>query len=147
MSVGSIKQSTLLGTSSVSWRLCFPQLLQFPCLWDTCVLVFIFWIGKLHEFGFWAVFALRFSVFYIVFSSLFRPVVAIFWARVVCSLALKDACFRMRITLGIVLICSLVCAIRVPGTSPERFRSGPELTGSLESRQDGIARLKCGFPS
>ena len=47
-------------------------------------------------------------------------VMATFWARVVCSLALKNACFRMRITLGVVLIRSLVCAICAPG----RLRSG-----------------------
>ena len=43
-----------------------------------------------------------------------------FWAWVSCGLALQEARFRMRITLGVVLIRSLVCAIRVPG----RFRSG-----------------------
>ena len=43
------------------------------------------------------------------------PVVAIFWARVPCRLALEDACFRMRINLGVVLIRSLVCSICVPG--------------------------------
>ena len=32
-------------------------------------------------------------------------------------------------------------------TSPERFRSGLELAGSWERRQDGITRLICGFPS
>ena len=47
-------------------------------------------------------------------------VVVILWARVSCRLTLKDACFRMRITLGVVLIRSLVCAICVPG----RLRSG-----------------------
>ena len=40
---------------------------------------------------------------------------AIFWARVSCSLALKDARFKMRITLGVVLIRSLVCTVCVPG--------------------------------
>ena len=33
------------------------------------------------------------------------------------------------------------------GTSPKRFRSGPEVKGSEESRQDWIARLKCSFLS
>ena len=47
-------------------------------------------------------------------------VVANFWARVLCSLAAEDACFRMSITLGVVLIRSLVCAKCVPG----RVRSG-----------------------
>ena len=31
-----------------------------------------------------------------------------FWARVLCSLASEDACFRMKITLGVVLLQSLV---------------------------------------
>ena len=47
-------------------------------------------------------------------------VVANFWARVLCCLATEDACFRMRITLGFVLISSLVCAKCVPG----RLQSG-----------------------
>ena len=33
------------------------------------------------------------------------------------------------------------------GTSPEQFQSGPELVGSLESRQDVLMRLICGFLS
>ena len=33
------------------------------------------------------------------------------------------------------------------GTSPEKFRSGPDLTGPWESRQDVITRLICGFLS
>ena len=70
-------------------------------------------------------------------------VMAIFWARVSCRLALKDACFRMRITLGVVLIRSLVCAICVPG----RLRSGPELASSWESRRDVITPLIRGFLS
>ena len=37
-----------------------------------------------------------------------HQVVANFWARILCSLAAEDACFRMRITLGVVLIRSLV---------------------------------------
>ena len=41
---------------------------------------------------------------------------------------------------------SCLCRMR-SRTSPERFRSGPELAGSEEDRQDGIASLKCGFPS
>ena len=47
-------------------------------------------------------------------------VVAIFWAKVLCRLVVENACFRMKITLGVVLICSLVCAICVLG----RLRSG-----------------------
>ena len=49
-----------------------------------------------------------------------EDVVAIFWARVSCRLVVEDACFRMRITLGVVLIRSLVSAKCVPG----RIRSG-----------------------
>ena len=40
-----------------------------------------------------------------------------FWARVLCSLAAEEACFRMRITLGVVLICSLVNHVCVPECS------------------------------
>ena len=39
-----------------------------------------------------------------------------------------------------------LCRMR-SGTSPKRFRSGPELVGSEESRQDGVTRLKRAFPS
>ena len=39
-----------------------------------------------------------------------------------------------------------LCRMR-SGTSPYRFRSGSELAGSEEGRQDGTMRLKCGFPS
>ena len=35
-------------------------------------------------------------------------VMAKFWARVLCSLAAEEACFRMKITLGVVLTRSLV---------------------------------------
>ena len=38
----------------------------------------------------------------------------VFWARVLCSLAAEAACFRMRITLGVVLIRSLVFHVCVP---------------------------------
>ena len=37
-----------------------------------------------------------------------KLVVRAFWARILCRLAAEDACFRMRITLGVVLIRSLV---------------------------------------
>ena len=36
-----------------------------------------------------------------------------FWARVLCNLAAEDACFRMRITLGVVLIRSLGFVLKV----------------------------------
>ena len=47
-------------------------------------------------------------------------VVAIFWAKVSRRLNVEDACFRMRITLGVVLISSYVRDICVSG----RLRSG-----------------------
>ena len=47
-------------------------------------------------------------------------VVAFLWAKVSCRLVVEDACFSMRITLGVVFIRSLVCAKCVPG----RLRSG-----------------------
>ena len=40
-----------------------------------------------------------------------------FSARVLCSLAAEDACFRMRITLGVVLIRSLASHVCVPECS------------------------------
>ena len=49
-------------------------------------------------------------------------VTTVFWARVLCSLAAEDACFRMRVTLGIVLIRSLVSYVCVPGTVSESVR-------------------------
>ena len=47
-------------------------------------------------------------------------VVAIFWARVSCQLVVEIACFRVKFTLGVVLIPSLACTKYVPG----RLRSG-----------------------
>ena len=41
----------------------------------------------------------------------------VFWARVLCSLAAEHACFRMRITLEVVLIRSLVFHVYVPECS------------------------------
>ena len=55
-----------------------------------------------------------------VYSKLFAKVISvttIFWAKVLCSLAAEDACFRMRITLGVVLIRSLVFQVSVPECS------------------------------
>ena len=46
--------------------------------------------------------------------------VAIYVTRVFRRLVVEDACFRMRITLGVVLNCSLVRAVCVAG----RLRSG-----------------------
>ena len=43
-----------------------------------------------------------------------------FWARVLCSLAAEEACFRMRVTHGVVLIRSLVIHVCVS----ECFRNG-----------------------
>ena len=52
-----------------------------------------------------------------LFLNSCHHVVAKFWARVLCSLAAEDACFRMRITLGVVLIRSLVFHICFPECS------------------------------
>ena len=40
-----------------------------------------------------------------------------FWARVLCSLAAEDACFRMKIALGVVLNRSLVFHVCLPECS------------------------------
>ena len=42
-------------------------------------------------------------------------VTVIFLARISHRLVAEDACFRMRITLGVVLICSMFCTKCVPG--------------------------------
>ena len=50
---------------------------------------------------------------------------AYFWARILCNLAAEHACFRMRITLGVVRIRSLVfyvCVSECSGTVPECVR-------------------------
>ena len=52
-------------------------------------------------------------------------VTTIFWAKVLCSLAAEDACFRMRITLGVVLIRSLVFHVCVPEGSRNGFGMRP----------------------
>ena len=46
-----------------------------------------------------------------------ETVTTVFWARVLCSLAAEAACFRLRITLGVVLIRSLVFHVCVPECS------------------------------
>ena len=45
---------------------------------------------------------------------------AVFWARVLCHLVVEEARFRMRVTLGVILIRSLVYTKCVPG----HLRSG-----------------------
>ena len=67
-------------------------------------------------------------------------VAIIIWARTSCVLTLRDDRFRMRIALGVVLICSLVCAKRNLG----RLRSGPVLTGSVEVHPAAIESLRHG---
>ena len=52
-------------------------------------------------------------------------VTAIFWARVLCHLVVEEARFRMRVTLGVILIRSLVHTKHVPGRL--RSRSGVAL--------------------
>ena len=49
------------------------------------------------------------------FSNPCHHVVGIFCTTVSSSLTLREACFRARITLGFVSVCSLVCAKCVPG--------------------------------
>ena len=44
-----------------------------------------------------------------------HQVLAVFWAKVSRRLVVKDACFRMRISLGVVLFRTLVFAMSVPG--------------------------------
>ena len=51
------------------------------------------------------------------FIASFVAVTTVFWARVLCSLAAEDACFKMRITLGVVFIRSLVFHVCVPECS------------------------------
>ena len=46
-----------------------------------------------------------------------KTVTTIFWAKVLCSLAAEDACFRMRVILGVVFIRSLVFHLCVPECS------------------------------
>ena len=45
---------------------------------------------------------------------------AIFWARVLCHLVAEEARFRMKVSLGVILIRSLAYTKPVPG----RLRSG-----------------------
>ena len=61
------------------------------------------------------------------FSAQSVIVTTIFWARVLCSLAAQDACFRIRITLGVVLIRSLVFHVCVPECSRNGFGMRPYL--------------------
>ena len=70
-------------------------------------------------------------------------VVAVFRARFLCHQSLQGARSRLRITLGVFLIRSLVGAICVPGC----LRSGLELASSWESHQEVITHVICGFPS
>ena len=72
-------------------------------------------------------------------------VMLVFLARVWQRLVAEDACFRMRITLELVLIRFRVCTKCVQGHPPEWFWNGPELAGSWESRQDVLGRLVCGL--
>ena len=53
-------------------------------------------------------------------------VVAIFWARVLCHLAVEDACVRMRVSLGVILIRSLACTKYDPGRLRSGSRAVPE---------------------
>ena len=48
------------------------------------------------------------SVFVPCSSLLILIVVAVFWAKVLCHLVVEEARFRMRVSLGVILIRSLV---------------------------------------
>ena len=50
-----------------------------------------------------------------LFVNSCHHVEAIFWARVLCYLAVEEARFRTRIILGVLLVRSLACVKRVPG--------------------------------
>ena len=60
-------------------------------------------------------------------AGLITVVMADFWARVLCSLAAEDACFRIRIILGVVLIRSLVFHVCVSECSRKGFGVRPYL--------------------
>ena len=62
----------------------------------------------------------------------FAAVRANFWARVLCSLAAEEACFRMRITLGVVLIRSLIFHVCVSECSRNGSWSASASVGSRE---------------
>ena len=55
-----------------------------------------------------------------LFLNSYHHAMAMFWARLLRHLVGEDARFMMRTTLGVVLICSLVCTECAPG----RLRSG-----------------------
>ena len=58
---------------------------------------------------------MTFCVFATTSGTCFVSVVAIFWARVFCHLVVEEAGFRMRVTLGVIVIRSLVYTKHVPG--------------------------------
>ena len=62
-----------------------------------------------------------------LFMNRCHHVVANFWARVLCSLAAEDACFRMRITLRVVLVRSLVFNVCVSECSRNGYGVRPYL--------------------
>ena len=82
------------------------------------------WTGQLETSTecFWCKDSLQLNCQLSSFQYVFQLdlVVAIFWARVLCHLVVEEACFRVRVTLGVILIRSLVNTKHVPG----RLRSG-----------------------
>ena len=50
------------------------------------------------------------------FKKSCHHVMVVFWARVLCRAVVEDARFRLRITLGVVLVCSLACTKCNPGS-------------------------------
>ena len=71
-----------------------------------------------------------------IFVSFFLlvDVVAFFRARVLRHLVVEDACFRMRVTLGVILIRSLVYTKNIP----RRLRSGSEVALKHRVREEVI---------
>ena len=68
-----------------------------------------------------------------------------FWASVLCNLAAEDVCFRMRITLGVVLISSLVFHICVPEWSRNDSGMRPYLLIQEKFVYFGQSAQKAGF--
>ena len=69
--------------------------------------------------------------------------VVVVWAKILCRLALRDPGLRKSIILGAVLFRSLFLSSCVPG----RLRNGPELVGSIGTRQGRIRHLNGNSPS
>ena len=71
--------------------------------------------------------------------------IGVVWAKNLCCFALRDLSFRMKINLGVTLICSLVYVKRISGCL--RSRSGLGVVGSEETHQAGKEQKRFGSPS